>query len=126
MSDKEQMDGGTLETLSAEEVRPLYDRGEIVLIDVRTPAEYAFERINGALLFPMSSFDAKRLPDPGGKPIVFHCGSGVRSQRVAQACLAAGWTHIRHMAGGLAAWKGLGYPHIATDMASGAPVERGA
>jgi len=126
VADYEQMEGGTLETLSPEEVRAMYDRNEIVLIDVRTPAEYAFERIDGALLFPMSSFDAARLPDPGSKPVVFHCGSGVRSQRVAQACLAAGWTHARHMAGGLAAWKGLGYPHIATDMASGVPVERGA
>lgn len=125
MAEHEELNGGTLETLSADEVRPLYDRNEIVLIDVRTPAEYAFERIDGALLFPMSSFDAKRLPDPGGKPVVFHCGSGARSKRVAESCLAAGWTHVRHMGGGLAAWKKLGYPHIATEMSTGAPVKRG-
>jgi len=121
----ETLEGGTLETLSPEEVRPLYERSEIVLIDVRTPAEYAFERIDGALLFPLSSFDATRLPEPGEKPIVFHCGSGVRSERVAKACLAAGWSQIKHMSGGLAAWKKLGYPHIATDMATGAPVKQG-
>jgi len=34
--------------------------GEILLVDVREPNEYAFERIHGALLYPLSTFDAGR------------------------------------------------------------------
>ena len=34
------------------QVREALGRGEIILIDVREPAEYAAERIHGALLFP--------------------------------------------------------------------------
>ena len=40
------------------------EAGEIVLVDVREPGEYAAERIHGALLFPLSTFDPAALPDP--------------------------------------------------------------
>jgi hypothetical protein len=36
----------------------LHDR-TIVLIDVREPQEYVTERIHGALLFPLSTFDSR-------------------------------------------------------------------
>ena len=38
-----------------EETRAALAAGEIVLIDVRTPQEYAVEHIEGALLMPMST-----------------------------------------------------------------------
>ena len=41
-----------------EEVRDLLAEGKILLIDVREPMEYAAERIPGALLYPLSTFDA--------------------------------------------------------------------
>jgi rhodanese-related sulfurtransferase len=125
MSTTETLHGGTLEILSPEETKARLDRNEIVLIDVRTPAEYAFERIDGALLFPLSSFDANKLPTQDGKAIVFHCGSGARSKRVAEACLAAGMGRIAHMDDGLMGWKSAQLPYIATDMATGAPVKIG-
>ncbi len=125
MSTTETLHGGTLEILSPDETKARLDRNEIVLIDVRTPAEYAFERIDGALLFPLSSFDAHKLPGQETKPIVFHCGSGARSQQVAEACLSAGIRHIAHMNGGLMAWKSAQLPYISTDMATGGPIRRG-
>ena len=36
--------------------------GTALLIDVREPAEFAAERIHGALNFPLSTFDADALP----------------------------------------------------------------
>ncbi|MGC9420423.1 MAG: rhodanese-like domain-containing protein, partial [Rhodovulum sp.] len=62
------------------------------------------------------------LPEEGDKRIVFHCGSGVRSRKVAEAYLAAGHDHAAHLEGGFAAWKTAHKPYIGTDMASGAPV----
>ena len=52
---------------------------------------------------------------------MFHCGSGKRSEKVARAALEAGLGKVAHMDGGFGAWKKAGKPHVATDMASGAP-----
>ncbi|MBJ3761558.1 rhodanese-like domain-containing protein [Maribius pontilimi] len=115
----EQTDTGTLETWSVDEVDAALNAGDIALIDVRTAAEYTFEHIEGALLAPMSHFRADRLPSQQGKRLVFHCGSGVRSEKVARKCLAAGITPVAHMEGGFGAWKAAKKPYITTDMATG-------
>lgn len=113
---------GTIENWTPQEVAQAHAENRIVLIDVRTPQEYAFERISGALLLPMQEFDADHLPDPNmGKPVVFHCGSGVRSRKMAEAALAAGWDKAAHMEGGFGAWKQSGQTYIGTDMSNGAP-----
>ena len=51
-----------IETLNAAEAARLLHAHKILLIDVREPSEYASERIPGALLFPLSTFDAAGLP----------------------------------------------------------------
>jgi rhodanese-related sulfurtransferase len=101
-----------IDTLDAAEVARLLRGGRLLLIDVREPAEYASERIAGALLYPLSTFDAAALPDDGARRVVFHCGSGKRSLTAAQRRLAAGQATAAHMAGGLAAWKAAGLPVI--------------
>lgn len=115
----EELTGGTLEHWTPEETRAAAERGEIVLIDVRTVPEYAFERIPGALLAPMAEFDPGSMPAAGGKTLVLHCGSGIRSRRVAEMMVAAGHAKIAHVEGGFGAWKSAGLPYIATDPATG-------
>ena len=110
-----------LETWTVDEVQKAFDSHEIVLIDVRTPQEFMFEHIEGALLMPMAFFVAEALPGQGEKRIVFHCGSGTRSEKVARAAIAAGMPRVAHMEGGFGAWKGAGKPYIGTNMANGAP-----
>jgi rhodanese-related sulfurtransferase len=72
-----------------EQVHAWLTNGEILLVDVREPNEYAFERIHGALLYPLSTFDAGALPTEGRK-LVLHCGSGKRSLTAAHKLQAAG------------------------------------
>lgn len=112
---------GTLETWTAQEAADAFARDEIVLIDVRTPQEYSFERIEGALLAPMQAFQPMHMPGQSEKRIVFHCGSGARSKKVAEKFLAAGHDRVAHMEGGFGAWKEAGLSYTGTDMASGAP-----
>ncbi|MBL4750476.1 MAG: rhodanese-like domain-containing protein [Amylibacter sp.] len=118
----EDLIGVTLQTLSPQEVKDKMDNNEIVLIDVRTPFEYGFEHILGALLFPLASFDPKKLPSQEGKPIVFHCGSGMRSHKIAELCAQAGISPLAHMDGGLGGWKQAKLPHMAIDPNTGAHV----
>jgi rhodanese-related sulfurtransferase len=102
-----------IETLDPAEVARLLRAGKLLLIDVREPEEYAAERISGAFLYPLSTFDASTLPDDGPRRIVFHCGSGKRSLAAAERRIAAGQVHAAHMGGGIAAWKDAGLPVIA-------------
>jgi rhodanese-related sulfurtransferase len=105
--------------LSPEDVQlGLAERG-ILLIDVREPSEFAAERIHGALLFPLSTFDPAALPDVGERAIVLHCGSGKRSAMALTRCLEAGFKQVAHMTGGLMAWKNAGYPVISIDPETG-------
>ena len=90
----------------------LFHAGKLLLIDVREPAEFESERIAGALLYPLSTFDASAPPDDGSRRVVFHCGSGKRSLTAAEHRLAAGQPHAAHMGGGIAAWKAAGLPII--------------
>jgi rhodanese-related sulfurtransferase len=85
-------------------------RGDIVLVDVREAQEHTAERIDGAKLHPLSSFDPASLPS--GKEIVLHCGSGKRSETAYKACLKAGVSVRSHMGGGIQAWKAAGLPTV--------------
>lgn len=118
----EQVGNGILETWTVDEVHEAFDKNEVVLIDVRTPQEYMFEHIEGAMLVPMSFFCADKLPGQSEKRIVFHCGSGMRSGRVAKLAIEKGERNrIAHMEGGFGAWKTAKKPHMGTDMSTGAP-----
>ncbi|WP_417482729.1 rhodanese-like domain-containing protein [Maricaulis sp.] len=91
-----------------------------ILIDVREPREYASERIHGALLFPLSTFDPAALPVDKTREVIFHCGSGKRSADAVARCEAAGVPITTHVRGGLMAWKQAGLATIAIDPATGA------
>ncbi|MDA8049189.1 MAG: rhodanese-like domain-containing protein [Rhodospirillales bacterium] len=119
----------TVKPLAVHELSPndVHDRlikHEIVLIDVREPQEYAAERIHGALLAPLSTFDPKSLPLPSDREVVLHCGVGRRSAQALAACAAAGVPVVRHMAGGLLAWKAAGLPTVSINPATGRVVDR--
>lgn len=107
------------EELEPAEIAARFAKNEIVLVDVRTAVEFAFERIHGALNAPMATLDPAKLPNQIDKPLILHCGTGMRSNKVAQACLGAGFGKIAHMKGGLAAWKKAGLPTAAVNPISG-------
>jgi rhodanese-related sulfurtransferase len=115
------MSAEQIQTLDPKDVARLLKAGEILLIDVREAAEFAGERIAGALLYPLSTFDAAQLPPDGPRQVVFHCGSGKRSLTAAERRLASGARVAAHLGGGLLAWKAAGLPVIAIDPATGQP-----
>ncbi len=103
-----------IETLEPTEVAKLLKAGKILLIDVREPSEFEAERIQGALLYPLSTFDASVLPQDGPRRVVFHCGTAKRSLVAAERRLAAGHGPTAHMAGGLVAWKAAKLPILSS------------
>jgi rhodanese-related sulfurtransferase len=106
------MFGPKTKDLTPQQVKAALDAKEIVLIDVREPAEFAAERIQGALNLPLSTFDPAALPDAGGKTVVLQCAGGKRSAMAVDQCGKANRAVDTHLAGGLMAWKAAGLPTV--------------
>lgn len=81
-----------------------------VLIDIREPAEYAREHIQGARLVPLSAIDSHDFDTQHGKAAVFTCRSGNRTAMNAARLLAKGFPEAYVLDGGLDGWKRAGLP----------------
>lgn len=84
--------------------------GNVVLIDIREPAEFAREHIRGARLVPLGSIDAHDFDAERDKTAVFTCRSGNRTAMNASRLLAKGFREAFVLDGGLDAWKKAGLP----------------
>jgi len=92
--------------LPPEEVFEKVKKGELLLIDVRTPQEWKQTGIpEGAKTIELApTFLAALNKLTGGdknKPLAFICATGARSDYVAKALKARGWTNITDVAGGI-------------------------
>ncbi len=92
------------------QVRQWLDQNEIVLVDVRETSEYEQEHIPGALLCPLSMFEAGIFPKFPGKRLVLHCAVGKRSAAAAKQLIQSGYGDVTNLRGGLALWKEAGCP----------------
>jgi rhodanese-related sulfurtransferase len=99
-----------IKELAPAEVDALLKKGEIMLVDVREPQEFAAGRIHGAMNYPLSTFDPKALPVPADRTIVFQCGSGKRSAMAVERCQQAGVAVDSHLTGGISGWMEAGLP----------------
>jgi rhodanese-related sulfurtransferase len=91
-------------------------QGEVVLIDVREPEEHHEERIPGAVLVPLSSFDPCLLADCyGNKTIVLHCLAGSRAEKAAAMFASSGHAPPATLRDGLLGWQGAGLPTEGAD-----------
>lgn len=94
-----------VELLGATELMALIERGEVVLIDVRSPAEFAEGRLPGALNAPVETFDAASIPMEAGRETILYCRSARRSARAAQLLANQTGARVRHLEGGITAWQ---------------------
>jgi len=115
----------TLVDCEPAEVAEWMKAGDCVLIDVREPYEYGFERIPGALLLPLATFDPKALPAMDGKKVVLQCGTGRRSGMAAQRLLEAGAEVAYHVKGGITAWREAKLPLLMINPTTGAIERKG-
>lgn len=66
----------------------------MVIIDVRSKAEFDQERVEGALWFDVERIAAGEVPDvPKNEQIVLYCRSGARSSVAAHMLQAKGFTN---------------------------------
>lgn len=99
----------SMHTTDAITLKGWMEKGEAVLVDVREPAEHAAEKIDGAILLPLSTATTQSLPPHTGKKLVIHCRSGKRSTAVCQKLLAEDANlELYNLEGGIIAWSSAG------------------
>ncbi|WP_409430192.1 adenylyltransferase/sulfurtransferase MoeZ [Mycobacterium sp. SMC-16] len=94
-------------TVTPLELRDMIDAGKLVaLIDVREPAEWAINHIEGAELIPKSTLDsgAGLARVPQDRIAVLYCKTGIRSAEALLALKQAGFADALHLQGGIVAW----------------------
>ena len=81
-----------------------------VLLDVRTPAEYAAGHLPGArnLDIEGSGFATQLASLDKSATYAVYCHSGNRSGAALEQMAAAGFAHLYDLAGGLTAWQAMG------------------
>jgi len=79
-------------------------RDEYILLDVRTPDEYADEHLPGAMLIPLNDLDKRYLDIDARKKIIVYCRSGRRSMGGAIILCQAGFSELYNMEGGILNW----------------------
>ena len=93
------------EDIGAEElVKRLQNGGQLNLIDVREPIEFATFNIGGTNI-PLSKLNAAAgtLPYHQNEEIIVICKMGLRSETGQQLLRARGFKNVRNMKGGLLA-----------------------
>ncbi len=90
--------------------------GDVLLLDVRTPEEFARNHIEGSLNVPLPEL-GRRLTQVAGDlaahrdtPVVLVCASGSRAQAAARLLKRAGLRDVRVMAAGMIGWGNCGLP----------------
>lgn len=78
---------------------------ELLVLDVREPAERSHCHIPGSLHIPMQQVPSRLGELPTDAEIVVLCHHGMRSMQVAQFLEQRGYRRICNLAGGIDAWS---------------------
>ena len=85
---------------------------EVIILDIRTPAEFNEGHIKGALnidYYAPDFDDQIAALDPTARYIL-HCRSGNRSSRALSLLSQSNLKNVTHLRSGIVGWTGSGYP----------------
>ena len=93
--------------VNAEQAQKLVTARQVVVLDVRTPKEFAAGHIAGAknLDFSAADFEQSLAALDKNQTYLVHCASGSRSTRSLPQFEQLKFKSIYHLAGGLRAWQ---------------------
>lgn len=84
----------------------------LVVLDVRTPEEFAAGHLSGAMMidFRASGFPERIRALDRGRQYVVYCRTGHRSGETRALMKELGFTEVYDIEGGITAWKDAGLP----------------
>lgn len=93
-------------TIATSEFSKEVEDASHVIIDVRTPSEYAEGHIQGAknIDFSADDFTSRIESLPRDASYALYCRSGNRSKKALDVMTSLGFTHVVDMRGGIQAW----------------------
>lgn len=105
-----------MRVITPSELNAMAGRGEpLLVVDVRSPAEYGEAHVPFAVNHPLPDLDAKALcgeAENAGKRLVFICKSGARGRAACEKAVAQGIAEACNVEGGTGAWIEAGLPVI--------------
>ncbi len=106
-------DGRRVAELSPADVkRALHRDGEIALLDLREPGEFAAGHPFLATAVPFSRFEPellRLLPNSGARVVLFDDGAGTRAASAARIAQELGYGNVAVMVDGAEGWRAAGY-----------------
>ena len=103
---------GTIEQVSVAELKEKMADGDLQIVDVRRPAEYAGGHVPRAVNAPLASLEKSvgPLPLEKDKLTAVICAGGYRSSAAASLLQQKGFSNLLNVSGGTGAWINAGYP----------------
>jgi rhodanese-related sulfurtransferase len=96
--------------IDSESLHERLAKGEdLLLVDIRTPAEVSQGAIPGAMELPMHLIPLRMSELPKDKDVVLYCRSGARSYQACAYLLQQGHPRVLNLRGGIIAWARHGY-----------------
>jgi len=90
--------------------RQMMNQGEVKVIDVREPNEYAEGHIPGVTLVPLNTLLSRPQDFLKEDNLLFVCAMGQRSALACEMAAALGFEHVYNLEGGTTAWAKAGLP----------------
>lgn len=87
---------------------------EGTLVDIRTPEEFEWERIDGSVNIDWKNknFKEQMAQFDKDEPLLFYCRSGARAGRARRMLRRLGYKKIINLGGGIMKWKEAGLPTV--------------
>jgi rhodanese-related sulfurtransferase len=89
-----------------ERLMPMIEKGECVLLDIRSPAEFRSSHIKHATAMPLEELESRVEELDGRKILVIYCRSGKRCLRALPVLASAGHGDVLVLEGGMEHWPG--------------------
>lgn len=101
---------GMVPTVSVRQLQEMVNAGDVHILDVRQPAEWAGGHIKGAQFITAAELPDRMDEVPDTKDVAVVCGSGYRSSVATSLLKRSGRGDVVNVSGGMSAWNGAGFP----------------
>lgn len=102
---------GSYQNVGPHQLYQALDQGALI-VDVRTPEEFAQGHVPGAVNLPLQEIAAWADKLPKDKPVYLYCRSGNRSRQAAEYLKKKGYTNLYNLEGGVLAIERAGFPLV--------------
>ncbi len=81
-----------------------------IILDTRSPEEFAVSHLEGARFIDYDHFDKKEVESlPKSMPVVVYCSVGYRSEKIGEELQKIGFRDVKNLYGGIFQWKNEGF-----------------